>query len=290
MSSMTGTVRIAYLHHSTGEIVWAGGLHPRLHRLWTRYVPDFAKSWARPAWSGGVPDFIRQWNAANGTDYRVTEFTYPATTAGYPWANYPYDYWNLWIGHQGADRDRGELNLDDLVRDYDVIVFKHCFPVSGIEADEGSPSVSSDRKTIANYQLQYESLKQRLHQFPSKRFIVWTGPVLPQQSTDAGKARRARAFFDWVKNTWDEKGDNIFVWDYHALAADRDGFLDPGRARAPGDSHPGRAFARSVAPLLARRIVDVIEGRGDSASLTGAPARKSGSNRPASVETTQLTR
>ena len=32
----------------------------------------------------------------------------------YPWANYPYDYWNLWVKHTGSSRDRGELNLDDL--------------------------------------------------------------------------------------------------------------------------------------------------------------------------------
>lgn len=97
----SGTVRIAYLHHSTGGNIWAGG----------------------------VPQFFTSYNTAHGTNYQITSITYPATGGGYPWANYPYDYWNLWVNHTGTSQDRGELNLDQLAADYDVIMFKHCFPV-----------------------------------------------------------------------------------------------------------------------------------------------------------------
>jgi hypothetical protein len=259
MPRMTGPVRIAYLHHSTGKSVW----------------------------DGGVPAFIQDWNKSHRTDYRVQELTYPATTGGlpllgrlphrvrrvlgatYPWANYPYDYWNLWIAHAGKSRDRGELNLDDLVKDHDVIVFKHCFPVSGIRPEAGSPSVSSEAKTLGNYRLQYEALKKRLHEFPSKRFIVWTGPALTQASTTAEDAERARQFFEWVKGTWDEKGDNIFVWDFHALETEGGLYLKPEFAAAADDSHPNAAFSRAVAPAMGQRIVDVIEGRGDTAGIVG---------------------
>ena len=261
-------VRIAYLHHSTGEIVWSGGAHRRVYALWDS-VPDAAKRWGDRLWSGGVPDFIRKWNAAHATDYLITPVTYPATTGGYPWANYPYDYWNLWVRHAGASGDRGEKTLDELVLAHDVIVFKHCFSVSRIREADGPGSVSSDAKTLANYKLQYEALKARLHRFPGTRFILWTGPALDRGSTDAAQARRAREFFDWVRETWDEKGDNIFLWDFWALSADDDGRLAAGRSVAPGNSHPSASFARSVAPLLGRRIVDVIEGRGDTSSMTG---------------------
>ena len=107
---MTGDVRIVFLHHSTGGVVW----------------------------SGGVQSFIQGWNAAHGTRYQITEQSYPATTGGYPWANYPYDYWNLWVSFTGTRRDRGEQNLDDLAAANDVIVFKHCFSVSAIGPDTGS--------------------------------------------------------------------------------------------------------------------------------------------------------
>jgi len=271
MTAMTATARVAYLHHSTGEVVWAGGMPRRLYKLWDRLVPNVVKGWARPVWLGGVQEFIGSWNDAHGTRYRITELTYPATTGGYPWANDPYDYWNLWVAHSGASRDRGELNLDDLVKDYDIIVFKHCFSVSRIEADGEQASVSSEEQTLANYKLQYQALKARLHQFPAKRFIVWTGPALVRAASTPENARRAQQFFDWVKSSWDQKGDNIFVWDFYSLEADQEGFLDPANASAVDNSHPRARFARTVAPLIGRRIVDVIEGRGDTASFTGRP-------------------
>jgi hypothetical protein len=253
LTPMGSRVRIAYLHHSTGEVVW----------------------------SGGVPAFIEAWNGTHGTDYRITEVSYPATTGGwppvirrlartYPWANYPYDYWNLWVKHTGSSRDRGELNLDDLVKTYDVIVFKHCFPVSRVQPDGKSPPrVSSQEKTLANYKLQYEAIKARFRQFPEKRFIAWTGAALPEPSTTEAEAARAREFFEWVKGSWDEKGDNIFVWDFHELETEGGLYLKAGHAASVKDAHPSSSFARRVAPLIGRRIVDVIEGRGDSGSLTG---------------------
>lgn len=253
--------RIVFLHHSTGEVIW----------------------------NGGLPQVVQSWNAAHATAYEITELTYPSATGGhhrlrsilperifnkvvsdrYPWDNYPYDYWNLWVAHRGEDRDRSELNLDDLARSYDVIVFKHCFPMSSVKVDGGSPDVASPKKTLANYKLQYEALKQRMHQFPQTRFILWTGPALTQASTNPEDAERARQFSTWVKDVWDEKGDNIFLWDFRELETEGGLFLKPDYASQPDDAHPTKAFGVKAAPLLGQRIVDVIEGRGDRASLTG---------------------
>lgn len=251
---MRHVVRIAFLHHSTGEIVWRGG----------------------------VREHVEAWNRARGTDYRVTPITYPATDAGlpwpfhrlartYPWSNDPHDYWNLWVRHAGRSRDRREKNLDDLARAYDVVVFKHCFPVSRVKPDDGRPDAASRERTLANYRLQYEALRERLRGFPDKRFLVWTAAALPEGRTDPEQARRARAFAEWVKGTWDEPGDNVFVWDFHELETKGGLYLAPEHSARPADGHPSAAFARLVAPLLARRIVDVVEGRGDEGSLTGAP-------------------
>ena len=239
--ALPANARIAYLHHSTGAVVWASG----------------------------VPEAIQAWNASSGKSYAITELTYPSTTLGYPWENYPYDYWNLWVSHQGTDRELGELNLDDLVASYDVIVWKHCFPVSAIGPDGASPSVSSPEKTLANYRLQYEALKARMRQFPAKRFVVWTGAALVEAATDLASAERAQQFFAWVKGTWDEPGDNVYVWDFQQLETGGGPYLLPENAASATDSHPNATFAAAVAPLAARRIVDVIEGRGVIASLTG---------------------
>jgi uncharacterized protein YjdB len=241
VSPPSGTVRIAYLHHSTGNAVW----------------------------SGGVPQFFAAYNAAHGTQYQITEIQYPDTGGGYPWANYPYDYWNLWVNHTGTSQDRGELNLDQIAANYDVIVFKHCFPVSAINADDGNPSVSSSTQTIANYQLQYAALNNRLKQFPTKKFIIWTGAALTSATTNAAQAQRARDFFAWVRTTWDQPGDNIFVWDFDTLETGGGLYMNDAYANSPSDPHPNSGFSATVAPYIGQRIVDVIEGRGDSGSITG---------------------
>lgn len=236
----TGTVRITYLHHSTGGVIWGGG----------------------------VAGFFDAYNTAHGTSYQITEHAYPDSP--YPWNNYPYDYWNLWVNHTGSSRDRGELNLDDLAATADVIVWKHCYPVSDVVAGSATGDVSSEAKTLANYQAQYAALKARMRQFPEKKFIVWTGAALIQSATTPENAQRARQFFDWVKNTWDERGDNIFVWDFRALETSGSGDgLYLRSDYSAGDSHPNGTLAQLAAPLIGQRIVDVIEGRGDTGSLTG---------------------
>ena len=240
---MKGPVRIVFLHHSTGGKVW----------------------------EGGVPEALAAYNAAHGTRYQIVPLVYPDTSGGYPWANYPYDYWNLWVQHTGERQAKGEMNLDQLAARYDVIVFKHCFPVSGIGSDSESlpPRVSSEARTAANYRLQYAALKARMRQFPDKRFIVWTGAALTEKETDPKTAQRARQFFDWVKKTWDEPGDNIYVWDFWDLETEGGLFLPARYSSSSSDSHPNPTLSRTAAPLLAQRIVDVIEGRGDTGSLTG---------------------
>ena len=158
-----------------------------------------------------------------------------------------------------------------------MILFKHCFPGSDIGPDSGSPDAASGDKTLENYQAAYNALKTKLRSFPNTRFIVWTLAMRTEADMQAsyggdhaGMAQRAREFTDWVKSSWDERGDNIFVWDFYALETEGGLYLRPIYAADPGDdSHPNGSFCATVAPLLGQRIVDVIEGRGDSGSLTG---------------------
>jgi len=99
--------------------------------------------------------------------------------------------------------------------------------------------------------------------------VVWTGAALTAETTSAANATRARTFANWVLKTWDKKGDNIFVWDFRTLETNGGLYLLAANASAPDDPHPNVAFSRKVAPLIGRRIVDVIDGRGDKASVTG---------------------
>jgi hypothetical protein len=236
---MPDDASVIFLHHSTGNCVW----------------------------NGGVPAWFTNYNTANSTTYAITETSYP--DAPYPWANYPYDYWNIWVANAGAVPFNGQDTLEILTQNYDVIVFKHCYPVSGILEDIGAPDVSSSAKRAENYKLQYDALKAKMLSFPNNRFIVWTGAALVESATSPEAAARAKAFFDWVKAVWDEPGDNIYIWDFWQLETVGGLYLLDSYAAAPGDSHPGTTFSTTVAPYFAQRVVNVIKGLGDTTSLTG---------------------
>jgi len=238
--SLGTKARIILLHHSTGMNIWNGGL----------------SSW------------INSYNSRNGTNYSISELTFPKSSP-YGWNNYPYDYWNIWVNHNGSAYYQTEPSLATLTTRYNVIIFKHCFPVSGIAADSGKASASSSSKQVQNYKLQYQELKKLMHSYPGTRFIVWTGAALTAGSTGESEAKRAKAFFDWVKNTWDEKGDNIYVWDFWTLETGGTLYLKDTNAVSASDPHPNKTFSVSAAPKLGRRIVDVINGKGDTGSLTG---------------------
>lgn len=223
------TANIIFLHHSTGGVIW----------------------------DGGVADWFTAYNTAHTTEYKIRERAYPNNP--YPWANYPYDYWNIWINPNADEIAKSQASLDALTAEYNVIIFKHCFPVSNIAADTGNASVSSETKSIENYQLQYAALKTKLHSYPNTKFILWTGAALTQTTSSSALAR-SRQFFDWVKTTWDEPGDNIYLWDFYELETEGGNFLLDKYATSASDAHPNSTFAKTVAPYFAQRIVNVIRG------------------------------
>ncbi|MDP4197804.1 MAG: hypothetical protein Q8940_22350 [Bacteroidota bacterium] len=232
---MSSSAKVIYLHHSTGGVIWGGG----------------------------VDTTIANYNTNHGTNYSITQMEFPKSSP-YGWNNYPYDYWNIWVNHAGPSAYMEEPTLEMLTQNYDVVVWKHCFPVSSVTADTGSPDITSNVKSEENYKLQYNALRAKMHEFPNKRFIVWTGAALVENATDDAEAERARDFANWVKTTWDEPGDNIYVWDFRSLETGGGLYLLPENAASTSDSHPNATFAASAAPLIGQRIIDVIEGHGDN--------------------------
>jgi hypothetical protein len=238
-------VRILFLHHSTGYCVW----------------------------NGGVPGWFSDYNRSHGTDHLIEERSFPKKRP-YGWNNYPYDYWNIWVKHAGPDPYMDEPTLEMLTPIYDVIVFKHCFPVSDVLADTGMPAVDSKEKRLENYKLQYAALRQKLLSFPATTFIVWTGAALTEKSTTPDNARRAREFAEWVKNGWRQPGDNVHVWDFFDLETGGGLYMKDSNAAAPDDPHPTPDFSRRAASELSRFIVDVIERRAGGVRELTADARR----------------
>jgi hypothetical protein len=237
---------VIFIHHSTGSGVYNGGK--------------------------GLPQWFTDYNSSNSTSYTISEVSYPNDP--YEWANYPYDYWNLWINSGQCDNAQSGIRcLDWFTSNYNVIIFKHCFPGAEILADEGSPLVSSSRKSIENYKLQYRALRTLMDSYPANKFIVWTLAPLHRNATNTESAARARQFVNWVKSEWlteDSKAHpNIFVFDFFGYAAESNPTPVNGNVNClkyeyegshdGSDSHPNSTANSTIMPLFGQFIVNVIK-------------------------------
>jgi hypothetical protein len=236
--------KIIFLHHSTGSGVY---------------------------YEGNVAGWIDNYNIQYSTNYDISERSYPNTP--YPWANYPYDYWNLWLNNACDDGIPDIACLSSLCANYDIIIFKHCYPGAEILSDELSPSISSSTMTLANYKLQYRALRDLMDTYPNNRFIVWTLAPLHRLATDEDCAERARQFVDWVKNKWltedAKKHPNIYIFDFFGHVAESDSTPENGKvnclkydyegSHTESDSHPNPLANETVGPIFAQFIVSAIE-------------------------------
>lgn len=238
--------RILFLHHSTGEVILRAGKKPSLFERKLFKNRSFVKNW------------FNNYNQANNTNYIFEDQYFPKSDP-YGWNNYPYDYYNIWVKHAGNKPYKEEHTLEILTQKYELIIFKHCYPVSDIEEDTNQPDIDSPVKSIENYKLQYEALKQKMMKFPQTKFLIWTGAARVASATTKEQAERARMFFGWVKNEWNTPGSNIFIFDFYSLETENTLYLKDANARAPNNSHPGKLFAEKTAPVFCRRIVEVIE-------------------------------
>jgi hypothetical protein len=261
----TSDMNIIYLHHSTGGVIWQGEKASILTRAARKISTGFADAIGGKA---KLPSLFEKYNKETNKNYLIKEMIFPKASP-YGWHNYPYDYYNIWVKHAGSEPYMEEPTLELLTKDYQVIIFKHCFPVSNIQADKDTADINSDYKSLANYKLQYAALKDKLHEFPDTKFIVWTGASLVKSAVSEDEAKRAKDFFTWVTNEWDLPGDNIYIWDIYSLETERGLYFKDEYASSPSDSHPNSEFAIRVAQLLFNRIVDVIENDGTRTKLTG---------------------
>ena len=206
------------------------------------------------------------YNESKGTNYQISEKNFPQSEP-YGWENYPFDYYNIWVKNAGDKAYMGEPTLEMLTKDYNMIIFKHCYSVG--DFIPSAENIDSPEKTIENYKLQYAALKEKMLQFPGTKFLLWTGAVRVQPKISEANALLLKSFFDWVRRTWDTENDNIFLWDFYELETEGGLYLKPEYATAPDNSHPNKAFGQKVAPFFCQRIVDVIENNGSKTTLTG---------------------
>ncbi len=260
-----GEINIIFLHHSTGNVIWRGGNKNFISRVAARLSDGLADRLERKA---ALPAMIEKHNKKCNVNYKISEIEFPKATP-YGWNNYPYDYYNIWIKNAGENYFMEEPTLEILTKKYQVIIFKHCYPVSNIQPDADSADIDSDKKTLSNYKLQYSALRDKLHEFPDTRFILFTGAAQVKSKISEDEAKIAREFFTWVTKEWDLPGDNIFIWDLYQLETEGGLYFRTEYATSSIDSHPNTSFARKAVKLLFNRITDIIETNGNKTTLTG---------------------
>lgn len=258
-------MNIIFLHHSTGGVIWQGKKPSIFTRAIRKVSTDLANNLVVQA---KLPALFDEYNKENGKNYLIKEMNFPKA-APYGWHNYPYDYYDIWVKHAGNQPYMEEPTLEMLTNKYRVIVFKHCFPVSNIQPDKDSADINSDYKSLANYKLQYIALRDKLREFPDTKFILWTGAALVKSATSEEAAIRAREFFTWVKEKWDQADDNIYLWDFYELETEGGLYLKEEYATSGTDSHPNSEFASKAVQLVFNRLIDVIENNGNRTNLKG---------------------
>ena len=258
-------MNIIFLHHSTGNNIWVGGKNSIFEKAVRRVSSRLANFISAKA---ALPALFEKYNKKFNKNYLINEIVFPKAVP-YGWNNYPYDYYNIWVKNAGEYPFMEEPTLEMLTRDYQVIIFKHCFPGSNIQADQSLADINSDLKTISNYKLQYSALRDKLHQFPDTKFILFTGASQVKSNISEDEAKRAREFFGWITKEWDLPNDNIYLWDLYSLQTEGGLYFKDEYAVSQNNSHPNENFAGMAVKLLFNRIIDIIENEGNRTQLTG---------------------
>jgi hypothetical protein len=140
--------------------------------------------------------------------------------------------------------------------DFDVIIFKSCYPVTAIKDDA----------QLETYQQYYRTIRDTIDRFPEKLFIPMTPPPLRASLTTPEQAARARQFADWMTSDAFTGGrENIAVYDFFdALAAPASDLTNANTLQPrfclpdPNDSHPNRTANEQTVDSWVNFVVAAI--------------------------------
>lgn len=227
VSPAAGFRRIIFLHHSTGaNLIEQGGVRARFTALGYEF-DDHGYNGDGLVLADGTP---------TGRNFDVPDDN-----------TNPDGYAAIFAQplHDPPDNTFSHL------MQYDVIVFKSCFPVSIIESDE----------QLAEYKSYYLSIRERMDQYPHKIFIVVTQPPEIPADTDSQAAARARAFTNWLASDEYLSGHhNVFVFNFFNLLANPStNMLRAEYQTDPSDAHPNELANQTIAPLFVAFVDQAIK-------------------------------
>jgi hypothetical protein len=218
-------VRIIFMHHSTGQgVIAEGGVREGFTALGYEF------------WDHGYNDdgLVDASGNALGINWSV------------PDDNTDPDGWYA-IFHQPVT-DPPSNTFSHMLQ-YDVIIFKSCFPTSDIQSEE----------QFEDYRRHFLSIRDVIDRHPDRLFIAFTTPPLVPNSTTPEAAARARRWAEYLTSDEYLVGHpNLVVFDFFSLLADEDGFLRSDYRADEWDSHPNELANRTVGPLLVRFVDQAI--------------------------------
>ncbi len=224
-------LQVLFMHHSTGgNLIREGGVREALTALGYAFSDH------------GYND-----EGLTGPDGEPTGDSF-----GIPDDNTNPDGWAAVFRQSATAADESAFRR---MLDYDVIVFKSCFPVSNI----------ADEETLAGYARDYLVIRDVMDAHPEKLFIAFTPPPLVPNETEPENAARARRWALYLSaESYVGGRANLAVFDFFSLLAGPDGMLRPEYRGDEWDSHPNATANETIGPLLVA-FIDAAVARWEAA-------------------------
>jgi len=210
------TVKLVFIHHSTGE-AWLGDgngqLGLALHDN-NYFVSDTNYGWGPADQEEGsgtigdhtdIPNWYSWFTGPNRDSYLAALYAESGQHSSYA----------------RRATDPGGPNT--------LVLFKSCFPNSNLAGSPSDPpAASADNRaslTVANAKRIYLDLLPYFTAHPEKLFVVITAPPLQESETSGAIAANARAFNNWLVNDWlaGYAQPNVAVFDYYTVLTSNGG-------------------------------------------------------------------
>lgn len=227
---------VFFLHHSVGDDLIVNG---NVRSLFTTSGYRF--------WDHGY----------NYEGLRDPDGNYTGTNFNIPDDNTdPDGYYGLF---QEANLSSPDHALSRIMQ-YDVILFKSCYPSAYIE----------DAATLEEYKGYYRSIRDFMDRHPEKLFIPFTTPAQHPEETNSTAAANARAFANWLTSSEYLSGHpNVFTFNFFDYLADSSNVLRSEYRQTYVDSHPNERAGRVIGPILVNHVINAIEAYRASGGGTG---------------------
>jgi hypothetical protein len=237
-SAPTSTVKLIFIHHSTGEN-WLGDLQltdepGELGRVLAEN--NYFVSDTNYGWQGGGTDIGDRTDIGHWWDWFLGDDRDAITADLYRESGRSWEFYTRLATDPGGENE--------------VVMFKSCFPNSYLGGSPTDPATTdpnplrgqdsgSDQHTVANAKGIYNDLLGYFATRQDKLFVAVTAPPQVATDSDASHAANARAFNDWLVNDWltDYGDQNVAVFDFYNVLTSNGGSRQTSDAGQESGNH-----------------------------------------------------